>query len=74
MNEIQILIVDYGSQYTLVIGRTLRELGVRSIILPPNKVDRWLKDNTPKAVILSGSHWSVHNEGALHFGFLQSTS
>jgi len=64
MNDIQILIVDYGSQYTLVIGRTLRELGVRSIILPPNKVDRWLKDNTPKAVILSGSHWSVHNEGA----------
>jgi len=64
MNDIQILIVDYGSQYTLVIGRTLRELGVRSIILPPNKVDKWLKNNTPKAVILSGSNWSVHNEGA----------
>ncbi|MDD5721349.1 MAG: glutamine-hydrolyzing GMP synthase [Candidatus Pacebacteria bacterium] len=64
MNDIQILIVDYGSQYTLVIGRTLRELGVRSIILPPNKADRWLKNNTPKAVILSGSNWSVHNEGA----------
>lgn len=64
MNDIQILIVDYGSQYTLVIGRTLRELGVRSIILPLNKVDQWLKNNTPKAVILSGSNWSVHNEGA----------
>ncbi|MFH1200995.1 MAG: glutamine-hydrolyzing GMP synthase [bacterium] len=64
MNRIQILIVDYGSQYTLVIGRTLRELGVRSVILPPNKVDKWLKHNTPKAVILSGSNWSVHNEGA----------
>ncbi len=64
MNEIQILIVDYGSQYTLVIGRTLRELGVRSVILPPNKADGWLKYNTPKAVILSGSNWSVHNEGS----------
>ena len=64
MDGIQILIVDYGSQYTLVIGRTLRELGVRSVILPPNKVDEWLKDNTPKAVILSGSNWSVHNAGA----------
>ena len=64
MNDIQILVVDYGSQYTLVIGRTLRELGVRSIILPPNKADQWLKNNTPKAVILSGSNWSVHNEGA----------
>jgi len=64
MNDIQILIVDYGSQYTLVIGRTLRELGMRSIILPPNKVDNWLKNNLPKAVIFSGSNWSVHNEGA----------
>lgn len=60
----QILIVDYGSQYTLVIGRTLRELGVRSAILPPEKANAWLKSNTPKGVILSGSNWSVHNEGA----------
>lgn len=64
MNSIQILIVDYGSQYTLVIGRTLRELGIRSIILPPKKVDAWLSSNTPKAVILSGSNFSVHNIGA----------
>ena len=56
MDKIQILIIDYGSQYTLVIGRTLRELGVRSVILPPKKVDAWLKNNTPKAVILSGSN------------------
>src|SRR3989344_4773007 len=64
MNEIQILVVDYGSQYTLIIGRTLRELGVRSIILPPKKVDLWLKNNIPKAIILSGSNWSVHDDGA----------
>jgi len=64
MNDIQILIVDYGSQYTLVIGRTLRELGVRSIILPPKKINAWLKNNTPKAVILSGSNFSVHSSEA----------
>ncbi len=64
MNSIQILVVDYGSQYTLVIGRALRELGVRSIILPPKSVDKWLINNNPKAIILSGSHFSVHNEGA----------
>lgn len=64
MNDIQVLVVDYGSQYTLVIGRTLRELGVRSIILPPKSVNKWLENNTPKAVILSGSNWSVHNDGA----------
>ncbi|MBI3305633.1 glutamine-hydrolyzing GMP synthase [Candidatus Nomurabacteria bacterium] len=64
MNGIQILIVDYGSQYTLIIGRTLRELGVRSVILPPKKADIWLLNNKPKAVILSGSNWSVYGEGA----------
>ena len=64
MNSIQILVVDYGSQYTLVIGRALRELGVRSIILPPKSVDNWLLNNTPKAIILSGSHFSVHNDDA----------
>lgn len=64
MDDIQILVVDYGSQYTLVIGRTLRELGIRSIILPPKKAGSWLKNNNPKAVILSGSNWSVHNVGA----------
>ncbi|OGI99906.1 hypothetical protein A3H53_02675 [Candidatus Nomurabacteria bacterium RIFCSPLOWO2_02_FULL_40_10] len=64
MDKIQILIVDYGSQYTLVIGRTLRELGVRSVILPPKKAELWLKNENPKAVILSGSNWSVHSEGA----------
>jgi len=67
MQDIQILVVDYGSQYTLVIGRTLRELGVRSVILPPKKADKWLKKNNPKAVILSGSNWSVHSEGAPGF-------
>ncbi|OGI64434.1 hypothetical protein A2733_01350 [Candidatus Nomurabacteria bacterium RIFCSPHIGHO2_01_FULL_40_20] len=64
MDGIQILIVDYGSQYTLVIGRTLRELGVRSIILPSEKAEIWLKENNPKSVILSGSNWSVYSENA----------
>lgn len=64
MENIQVLIVDYGSQYTLVIGRTLRELGVRSAILPEDKAERFLESYTPKAVILSGSHFSVHSDGA----------
>ncbi|MBY0376452.1 glutamine-hydrolyzing GMP synthase, partial [Patescibacteria group bacterium] len=39
-------------------------------ILPPKKADLWLKnnkENLPKAVILSGSNWSVHSEGAPSF-------
>jgi len=64
MQDIQILIVDYGSQYTLVIGRTLRELGFRSAILSPEKANIFLKNGHPLGVILSGSNWSVHNDGA----------
>lgn len=67
MQNIQILIVDYGSQYTLVIGRTLRELGYRSVILSPFKASQWLKSTKPKAVILSGSNWSVYNQNAPSF-------
>lgn len=64
MKEIQILIVDLGSQYTSVIGRTLRELGVRSIILPSSRVRDWLQNNQPKGIILSGGSASVYKEEA----------
>ena len=63
----QILIIDFGSQYTLVIGRTLRELGVRSIIVTPKKVAKYLEDNDPQAIILSGSNYSVADAGAPQF-------
>jgi len=61
---IQILIIDLGSQYTLVIGRTLRELGVRSIILSPQKASKWLENNKPLGVIFSGGNFSVYQGGA----------
>lgn len=64
MENIQILIVDLGSQYTLVIARTLRELGVRSIVLSPEKAADWLKNNRPKGIILSGGAASVYDEEA----------
>lgn len=62
MKQIQILIIDMGSQYTLVIGRTLRELGYRSAILSPGKAQGWLKSNKPSAIILSGGSASVYEE------------
>jgi GMP synthase (glutamine-hydrolysing) len=64
MKKIQILVVDMGSQYTLVIGRTLRELGFRSAVLSPGKAESWLKINKPKAIILSGGSASVYEENA----------
>lgn len=63
----QILIIDFGSQYTLVIGRILRELGIRSIILSPGKAVKFLEKNNPRAIILSGSNYSVTDEGAPQF-------
>lgn len=60
----QVLIIDLGSQYALVIGRTLRELGYRSAVLSPKRAEEWLSQNTPKCVILSGGDKSVYEEGA----------
>ena len=64
MKPIQILIVDMGSQYTLVIGRTLRELGLRAAVLSPGKAEGWLKSNKPKAIVLSGGSASVYGENS----------
>ncbi len=64
MKPIQILVVDMGSQYTLVIGRTLRELGFRAAVLSPGKVESWLKSNKPKAIILSGGSASVYEDNS----------
>jgi len=64
MRPIQILIIDLGSQYTLVIGRMLRELGYRSAIFSPRKAESWLKNNRPKAIILSGGSASVYEDGS----------
>jgi GMP synthase (glutamine-hydrolysing) len=63
MNEL-IVILDFGSQYTQLIARRLRELNVYCEIYPYNKFpDR--KDI--KAVVLSGSPFSVLDENALDF-------
>jgi GMP synthase-like glutamine amidotransferase len=45
MEAPQILVVDLGSQYTTVIGRSIRELGFRTAILSPKKARDWLTQN-----------------------------
>ncbi len=57
-----ILILDFGSQYTQLIARRVRELNVYCEIHPFNKIP----DITPniKGVILSGSPYSVRDEGS----------
>jgi len=63
MNEL-IVILDFGSQYTQLIARRLRELNVYCEIYPFNKFPQ--RDDI-KAVILSGSPFSVLDENALDF-------
>ena len=60
----KMLILDFGSQYTQLIARRVRELNVYSEIVPFNKVPEL--DDSYKGVILSGSPFSVTDERALH--------
>jgi GMP synthase (glutamine-hydrolysing) len=59
----KVLILDFGSQYTQLIARRIRELNVYSEIVPYNKVPEL--DESYRAVILSGSPFSVRDERAL---------
>jgi GMP synthase (glutamine-hydrolysing) len=58
----QILILDFGSQYTQLIARRVRELNVYCEIHPFNRIPAITGDI--KGVILSGSPCSVRDEGA----------
>ena len=58
----KILIIDFGSQVTQLIGRRLRELNVYCEIHPFNKVPEI--DGSVKGIILSGSPCSVRDAGA----------
>ncbi|MEC3907424.1 glutamine-hydrolyzing GMP synthase [Tamlana sp. 2201CG12-4] len=64
MQHDKVLILDFGSQYTQLIARRVRELNIYSEIHPFNKIPTNIADY--KAVILSGSPNSVRGEDALH--------
>lgn len=61
---VEILVLDFGSQYTQLIARRLREYGVYTEIVPYfEKLDS-IKAKNPKGIILSGGPASVYEEGA----------
>ena len=60
----RILILDFGSQYTQVIARRIRELQVYSEIVPFNISAPQVVDLAPKGIILSGGPASVYEKGA----------
>lgn len=57
-----ILILDFGSQYTQLIARRLRELNIYTEIHPYNKIPQRIENL--KGIILSGSPCSVNDEGS----------
>ncbi len=63
----KVIILDFGSQYTQLIARKVRELQVFSEIHPYNYPVRNVQDDPDvKAIILSGGPASVYAEGAPH--------
>ncbi|MFN2531468.1 MAG: glutamine-hydrolyzing GMP synthase [Pyrinomonadaceae bacterium] len=59
-----IIILDFGSQYTQLIARRVREAGVYCEILPFNSSPETIKARSPKGLILSGGPSSVYDEAA----------
>ncbi|RZD14386.1 MAG: glutamine-hydrolyzing GMP synthase [Candidatus Acidulodesulfobacterium ferriphilum] len=60
----KILIIDFGSQYTQLIARKIRESEVYCEIYPFNSSYKKIKDFKPDAIILSGGPSSVYDGGA----------
>ncbi|KAA6225306.1 glutamine-hydrolyzing GMP synthase [Campylobacter sp. LR286c] len=64
MKKADILVLDFGSQYTQLIARRLREQGVYTEILPFNASLEDIKLKEPKGLILSGGPASVYANDA----------
>jgi GMP synthase (glutamine-hydrolysing) len=64
MERDTVAILDFGSQYTQLIARRLRELQVYSEILPPRTKASSLRARGVKGIVLSGGPESVYAKGA----------
>ncbi|CAN5674925.1 glutamine-hydrolyzing GMP synthase [soil metagenome] len=62
MDPNRILILDYGSQFTQLIARRIREERVYCEIQPPTRTVEWVRDWKPRGIILSGGPSSVYGE------------
>ena len=61
----KVLILDFGAQYTQLIVRKIRELGVYSEIVPFSLSLSKIKKERPTAIILSGGPQSVYEKGSV---------
>ena len=60
----KILILDFGSQYTQLIARRIREIGVYCELLPYDVSPHFIENFSPSGIILSGGPDSVNKEQA----------
>ncbi len=64
MEHSGIIILDFGSQYTQLIARRIREMNIFSEILPFNAPVEEIKKHNPKGIIFSGGPASVYEPNA----------
>ena len=64
--NVPIVVLDFGSQYTQLIARKLRESGVYCEIVPYREKIEDIKNRNPKGIILSGGPASVYAKDAYH--------
>jgi GMP synthase (glutamine-hydrolysing) len=58
----RVLIIDFGSQFTQLIARRVREARVYSEIHPPSRTVEWIREWKPTGIILSGGPNSVYGD------------
>ncbi|WP_257713887.1 glutamine-hydrolyzing GMP synthase [Nosocomiicoccus ampullae] len=59
-----IIVIDYGSQYNMLLTRRIRDLGVYSELRNPSITLEEIKELNPKGIVLSGGPKSVYEEDA----------
>lgn len=64
MKHVPIVVLDFGSQYTQLIARKLRESGVYTEVLPYCESIEDIKKRSPRGIILSGGPASVYAKDA----------
>jgi GMP synthase (glutamine-hydrolysing) len=60
----EVLVLDFGGQYSQLIARRIRECGVFSELLPHDTPIEAIRERDPKALVLSGGPASVYSEDA----------
>src|ERR1700704_4375520 len=63
----EVLVLDFGGQYSQLIARRIRECGVFAELLPSTTPVEQIRERAPKALVLSGGPASVYEEGAPAF-------